>query len=83
MEEENLVKMISSQRQVKITRIINPSRFFFRDLTNADEEKAFIDEIEKKLEPVANSQKFRRGMVRKDYKKGDVSANKTLECSLN
>jgi hypothetical protein len=63
--------MNTGYRQVKITHVINPSRFYYRDLLNADQEQDKIDEFEKELQSFASSRKFMPSL-QPEFKKGDV-----------
>lgn len=67
--------MQSRLKLVQLTHVINPSRFYCRDLSKSEVEKAQIYEIEAELQLVAEKQRESQDLLPEihTYKKNDVS----------
>lgn len=63
--------MDRSSKLIAITHIINPSRFFCRDLSLAPEEQVHIAKVEKELEDLSKART--RDSFFYEPKQGDVS----------
>lgn len=72
--------MDKSSKLIAITHIINPSRFYCRDLSLATKEQEHITKIEKQLEELSEGRT--RDSFFYEPKQGDVST-KELNCNLS